>query len=91
MASQKYHWLDSLNDLATLFGQRWVALPLIGLLTYKVISIAPDSAWYLPPLLLLTLLTAVRLTAALALQNRRLLLALYAQQAQKSKVHRDDR
>lgn len=88
MQPHHYSWRDGLNDLATLFGQRWIALPLIGLLIYKVVSIAPDSVWYLPPLLLLTLLTAIRLTAALALKDQRLLLALYAERKQQAAKQR---
>ncbi|UTA49608.1 hypothetical protein L1F30_08745 [Simiduia sp. 21SJ11W-1] len=91
MSSQNYCWRDGLNDLATLFGQRWVALPLIALLIYKVVSIAPASVWYLPPLLLLTLLTAIRLTAALAIKDQRLLMTLYAEQKHQAdrRRHRD--
>ncbi len=84
MSNKRYQWLDAVNDLATLFGQRWIALPLIGLLVFKVVSIAPDSIWYLPPLLLLTLLVAIRITAALALSNQKLLMQLYAEQRRRS-------
>lgn len=85
MSNKRYRWLDAVSDLATLFGQRWVALPLIGLLIFKLVSIAPASAWYLPPLLLLTLLLAIRMTAALALHNQKLLLQLYTEQRRRSK------
>jgi hypothetical protein len=80
MSINRYHWLDAVNDLASLFGQRWVAIPLIGLLVFKVISLEPASAWYLPPLLLLTLLLAIRLTATLVLRNQKLLAQLVAEQ-----------
>ncbi|BFM11699.1 hypothetical protein R50072_18520 [Simiduia litorea] len=85
MAHSPYKIVDMCNDLAALFGHRWVAIPLICLLGFKVVSLAPMTFWYLVPLLILTLLFSIRATASLVLRDRALLLSLYEVQRQQRK------
>lgn len=85
MANSTYKIADMCNDLAALFGHRWVAIPLICLLGFKVVSLAPMTFWYLIPLLILTLLFSIRATARLVLRDPALLLTLYKAQSQQPK------
>ncbi|MDN3639816.1 hypothetical protein QWY82_13505 [Simiduia curdlanivorans] len=85
MAYTDYKLADMCNDLAALFGHKWVAIPLICLLGFKVVSLAPMTFWYLVPLLVLTLLFSIRATARLVLRDRALLLSLYQAQSQQRK------
>lgn len=75
MAHPHYRWADALNDLAGLLAYRWVALPLIVLLSVKLTSLDGRVIWYLLPLLTLTFLFSIRATVALALRERAQLLA----------------
>ena len=68
MPQPHYRPTDALNDLAALLANRWVALPLILLLSAKVALIAPATLIYLVPLLLLTVLFSIRTTALLAIR-----------------------
>lgn len=67
--SNSYGTAQALNDLAALLSNRWVAIPLIVLLSAKVATIAPVTLIYLVPLLLLTVLFSIRTTALLALRE----------------------
>lgn len=75
MARPPYRLSSALNDLANLLAYRWVALPLIVLLSAKLASLDGRVIWYLLPLLCLTFLFSIRATVALALRERAQLLA----------------
>lgn len=67
--SKPYGAAQALGDLAALLSNRWVAIPLILLLSAKVATIAPITLVYLVPLLLLTVLFSIRTTALIALRE----------------------
>ena len=77
MPKPAYKTWDAMNDLAALFSHRWIAIPLILMLSVKVVSLAPVTFWYLIPLMALTLLFAIRMSAAMALRDRALLMSIY--------------
>lgn len=85
MAKLKYHFLDGINDLAALFSHRWIAIPLITLLIFKVVSLAPITVWYLVPLIFLTLLFSIRVTAAIAIREPALIISIYTAQHSRNK------
>lgn len=69
--SKSYSFTQALGDLAALLGYRWVAVPLILLLSAKVAMIELSTLIYLVPLLCLTVLFSIRTTALIALRHYR--------------------
>jgi len=58
MSSHEF-W-NTLNDLTTLFTARLIAIPLLGLLIYKLYLIAPETLIYACALTTLTCLSGAR-------------------------------
>jgi len=72
-----HEFLNTLNDLTALFTARFIALPLLFLLIYKLYLIEPDTLLYACALAALTCLSGARWGIAYLTKHPKAFMAQY--------------
>ena len=75
----------SVQDLVLIFSARPIALPLMGLLVFKLYTLNPSTLIYAVGLLLLTCLFSMRWCLHFIARHKQAFLTIYSEMQQKQK------